>query len=87
MARPRALQEWRARWATHIRAARPDVLHMSQPQLARYLGTTQPTVAMWESARNVPNDLMKIRVIALLGLDPRQLFRPLDADPVRRRDQ
>lgn len=59
---------------------------MSQPEMARFLHVGQSTVAMWESAKQVPNDLMKVRVIALLGLDARELFLPLKADPLPQED-
>jgi DNA-binding transcriptional regulator YiaG len=78
----RATQEWRTRWATAIHAHRTGVLHMSQPELGRLLGVSQSTVGMWESGRYVPHDLMKIRVMRLMAMDPREMFRPLDADPV-----
>lgn len=83
----RAVAEWRNRWATAIHRHRTDVLAMSQTDFAAYVGTSQSTVGMWESGRSVPSDLMKLRVIALAGLDARDLFRPLEADPIRRHDQ
>lgn len=83
----KARTEWRKRWSTAIATHRVEVLGMSQPEMARFVGTSQSTVAMWESGGSVPNDLMKVRVIALLGLDAREMFAPLDADPIRRHDQ
>jgi DNA-binding transcriptional regulator YiaG len=82
-----AAQEWRSRWAGVIRTQRTAVLGMTQHQFADYLGTSQSTVGMWEAGQSVPSDLMKIRVIALAGVDAREMFRPLDADPIRRHDQ
>lgn len=82
-----AVREWRNRWATAIKRHRTEVLEMSQHEFAAYLGTSQSTVGMWENASSVPADLMKVRVIALAGLDARELFRPLEADPIRRHDQ
>lgn len=82
----RALREWRTRWADLIRTQRTTVLQMSQSQLARYLGVHQSTVAGWESGNGVPHDLMKVRVIALMGLDARVVFAPLDSDPPIRQD-
>lgn len=78
------LQAWRNRWATAIVEAR-TAAGMSQPQLARHLGTAQSTVAMWEAGRSVPMDLMKVDLIAALGLDAGGLFGPLDARPVPER--
>lgn len=82
-----ATREWRKRWADAIRAHRVDVLGMTQHQFATYLGISQSTIGMWEAARHVPDDLMKVRVIALAGLDAREMFAPLKADPIRRHDQ
>lgn len=78
----RAAREWKNRWATAIHAHRTEVLHMSQTQFAGHVGVSQSTVAMWESAKSVPQDLMKVRLIALAGLDARHMFRPLEADPI-----
>lgn len=78
------LQAWRDRWAAAIVAARTEA-GMSQSQLARYIGTSQSTVAMWEAGRSVPMDLAKIDLIAALGLDAGGLFGPLDARPVPER--
>jgi DNA-binding transcriptional regulator YiaG len=78
----RAVVEWRNRWATAIHHARTSVMHMTQHQLAAHLGTSQATVACWETGANVPSDLMKVRLLALTGLDAAVLFRPLDADPI-----
>lgn len=83
----RAASEWRNRWATAVARQRTEVLGMSQTAFAAYLGTSQSTVGMWESGRSVPSDLMKIRLLALAGLDAREMFRPLEADPIRRHDQ
>lgn len=80
-------REWRNRWATAIKRHRTEVLQMSQHQFAAYIGTSQSTVGMWENGSSVPSDLMKVRVIALAGLDAREMFRPLEADPIRRHDQ
>lgn len=82
----RAAAEWRNRWATAIHAQRTTVLHMSQHDLADYLETSQSTIGMWESGKNVPQDLMKIRLMRLMGIDPREMFRPLDADPIVARE-
>lgn len=82
-----AMREWRKRWSTAIRTHRTEVLGMTQHQLAAYLGTRQSTVGMWEAGHHVPDDLMKLRVLALLGLDPREMFAPLAADPIQRHDQ
>lgn len=78
------LQAWRNRWAAAILEGRAAA-GMSQPQLARHLGTAQSTVAMWEAGRSVPMDLMKVDLIAALGLDAGGLFGPLDARPVPER--
>ena len=78
----KAADEWRTRWATAIRESRVHVLRMTQHELARHLGTSQTTVGGWEAGANVPSDLMKVRVVALMALDARVLFRPLDADPI-----
>lgn len=83
----RAAQEWRTRWAVAIHAHRTEILGMTQHQFADLVGTSQSTVGMWESGARVPNDLMKVRVIRLAGLDARHMFRPLDADPIEFPDQ
>jgi DNA-binding transcriptional regulator YiaG len=77
-----AADEWRRRWATAIKTQRREVLHMSQHELAAHLDASQASVSGWETATSVPEDLMKVRVLALMALDPRELFRPLDADPI-----
>lgn len=56
----------------HAVTARIKARHglKSQPELARFLGVTEKTVANWKHGRNWPDDDQTAKLAELAGIDP-----------------
>ena len=66
---------WR-QWAGNLREAR-EAAGLTQAQLAKRIGASQPSVARWESGDGGPSDRYKIAIGKALGWHPHDLF-PLE---------
>ncbi|MBX3033223.1 MAG: hypothetical protein KF865_04800 [Bdellovibrionaceae bacterium] len=60
------------KWIKHLRE---DILHVSQPVLARYLGVTDKAVKAWEQGLSKPGGSAS-RLLQIAAWEPRQ-FRQL----------
>lgn len=58
-----------------IRAARKR-RGWTQQQLADIVGTSRTHLIRWEKNRSYPNDEHRVKLAAVLGLDPEHLIRP-----------